>query len=41
MEFYPKDKSTMFLKIFFPLNYNCNAMEESYYIYAKSQNVLV
>ena len=36
MDFYPKDKSPMFLKIFFPLNYNCKAMEEGYNICAKS-----
>lgn len=36
MEFYPKDKLTVFVKTFFPLNYNCKAMEKSYTIYAKS-----
>lgn len=40
MEFYPNDKSTMFLKIFFPLNYHCKALEKNYNIYAKSRIVL-
>ena len=40
MEFYPNDKSTMFLKIFFPLNYPRKALEKNDNIYAKSWIVL-